>query len=460
MWTITISLSALYLLLLACYFWFHGKSGGQLRAPGKRANQKRYVFLILLGGFLIRLVFAGAYFGHPTDMNCWIGWGQRLAENRPWNFYTSGQFADYPPGYMYILWGLGALAQAWNIPYEMQAVLYKLPAIAADVLIALTVYHFAGKEGDEREAIWLAVLMAFQPLLYFDSVIWGQIDSVLTVLLLLSLYYLCQKRYFAAVALFAAAVLVKPQALMVTPVYIFAFLQTRDIRLMVKGLVLGLIILLAVSIPFSPAWIAEGTVLEKISRSLDSVWLIERYLDTLGSYSYAVVNACNLYTLLGLNWAEADSAFWQIWGAVVILLTVALSAALYIRLRREKAAAFISAFFIFAFLYLFGTKMHERYLIPAIMILPVLALMTKERGYLYAFGGLTAANLCNLGYVLQCLEEGNRMPEYAVMAVISVIQIICVGYAFALIILQCRKNGGETNGKTKQKTDPGRQAAR
>ena len=63
---------------------------------------KRVLWLLLGGALLLRLVLAAISPGHPVDINCFESWSNALAQNGLSQFYTSGMFADYPPGYMYV----------------------------------------------------------------------------------------------------------------------------------------------------------------------------------------------------------------------------------------------------------------------------------------------------------------------------------------------------------------------
>ena len=65
---------------------------------------------------------------------------------------------------------------------------------------------------------FIAMLMvALNPPLVFDTVIWGQSDSVMTFVTLLSIVSLLSEQYEIAWGLAAIAVLVKPQGLMMFP---------------------------------------------------------------------------------------------------------------------------------------------------------------------------------------------------------------------------------------------------
>jgi dolichyl-phosphate-mannose-protein mannosyltransferase len=71
-------------------------------------------FLILLGvGLGLRLILAYVVFpsqGYASDLEQFRGWSLSLAQSGAGSFYQASG-ANYPPGYMYVLWLLGELGR-------------------------------------------------------------------------------------------------------------------------------------------------------------------------------------------------------------------------------------------------------------------------------------------------------------------------------------------------------------
>ena len=73
--------------------------------------------------------------------------------------------------------------------------LIKLPAILTDVALGYVVYTMARELGvTGRRATIAAAVVIFNPITWFDSVIWGQVDSFGTVFLLLAIRELWRGR--------------------------------------------------------------------------------------------------------------------------------------------------------------------------------------------------------------------------------------------------------------------------
>ena len=81
---------------------------------GLPLNPATLVVLLIVVGVLLRLLIAGPYLpfsGLRNDVGDFAIWADRMAAGGPGQFYQPGYPADYPPGYMYVRWGLGAIAE-------------------------------------------------------------------------------------------------------------------------------------------------------------------------------------------------------------------------------------------------------------------------------------------------------------------------------------------------------------
>ena len=76
------------------------------------AARRRTLLWVLGLAFVLRLVLAAATAGYPYDLSCFTAWGDKLLAEGPAHFYSEGYFADYPPGYLYLLWLVAGAAAA------------------------------------------------------------------------------------------------------------------------------------------------------------------------------------------------------------------------------------------------------------------------------------------------------------------------------------------------------------
>src|SRR5215216_4611113 len=116
-------------------------------------------------------------------------WAMHLGEVGPYKFYGS-ILADYPPGYLYVLWLIGKLSSSPGY------VLLKLPAIVGDLGLAWIAGSFAARIAPTSvRARWpvrtlVAAGVLFNPGVIALSAVWGQVDVVPAVFALWSLFLL------------------------------------------------------------------------------------------------------------------------------------------------------------------------------------------------------------------------------------------------------------------------------
>ena len=185
------------------------------------------LLLVLAAALLVKLIFAAAYEGHGTDMTCFSAWSDMIFKDGFWNFYHSDSFTDYPPGYMAMLWGIGALRSIFNLDVATGAgrCVIKLIPILFDLGAGALLYKIAKRKFSEGSSLILSATYVLSPVVVLDSSAWGQVDGVFTFFLLL-VCYLCmeEKRIFAYFA-FVAGVLVKPQMIMFAPLLIWTIIE-------------------------------------------------------------------------------------------------------------------------------------------------------------------------------------------------------------------------------------------
>ncbi len=287
-----------------------------LRRPRTEALEqeplwKRYGLLagVLLFGLILRLILAASVSGYDVDIGCFTGWANGLAQSGPGGIYqyleAEGRWScDYPPGYLWILWLIGWIGKLLGTGATEMMV--KLPPILADLVLCVILYKFSEKHLSRPASLAAAALYAFNPLILVTGSAWGQADAMMTLLLLLVVLFALRDQWKIALPLYILAVLFKPQALMFGPLGLTAFIlyivknakepETRRpmIQDALTGLALSVVTALIVALPFA------------IGQAPD--FLIDLYSKTMGQYAYATVNCCNVYFLLGKNWAFADSS--------------------------------------------------------------------------------------------------------------------------------------------------------
>lgn len=416
-------------------------------------RRSRFFILAVLAGLVLRSLLSSAWDGHDTDMSCWMGWGGYIARNGAATFYTASghEWYDYPPGYMLVLGFIARLLDLLGVSAGSKSAVfaYMLPACIADVGVALLLMRHARRQGfSESWQLLLGALVIFNPAVVMLSGAWGQIDSILTLLLLLSFGELLEGRKVSAGAIYGLAIMVKWQALIYGPVLAAAYLlrirDRRDVLRTVGAVAAALGVIFLVSLPF------------KGEQSL--FWVVGKFFSSAGGYNYASVEAYNFLALCGGNWRNASGSLlpgisYGLFGTVSILLAVALSLYMQWRAARPRLtgrknapddgwAVYLSAAFCMYMIFTFGQYMHERYVFPVILLLLMAFIHTKEPRLLLCSMVLSVTTFLNEMTAMYVISElasavvrGGK-EHNTVVALCSFAETAGFGY-FAWVVYAC-----------------------
>jgi dolichyl-phosphate-mannose--protein O-mannosyl transferase len=411
---------------------------------------------VVAAGFALRFGLISDR-GFSTDISTFQFWAMSLAEHGFANFYASAGFADYPPGYLYILAALGHVWEAFfkagdSGHYVVLALLVKLPAIVADACVGVLLYAIARRFASTGWALGVASLYLLNPAVIYNSAAWGQVDSVAGGLALLAIYCLLRSGddapdriswlTVAAWPVIASSLLIKPQAAVVLPVMLaFAFVDPacRRSRTFASaiGIALGLLLAIALTEPFHPGNPAAALA-----------WLLQRYAFGSNVYAFNSVNAFNLWAIRGRLW-EADTTSITVFGDLslgpqylwgLVLLAGALGLVLWRYVQAKTSAALLESCAIatLAF-FVLSTRMHERYSFDGLLF--TIACVPFATRYLWGAFALTLVLFVNLQYALQYLHamqypvagvdtQNLWGPATSVFALLAVGTFFWLGYQF------------------------------
>ncbi len=384
------------LTLTVCLVLSFGVYRNRTRICSREASAdscRRVFALVVLIGLSVHSITAYVWGGHDTDMNCWIGWGNYIAQSGPSTFYTAPghEWYDYPPAYMLVLGAIARFLQLLQVPASSPSVpfFYMLPAYAADVGCAALLMRSAGEKGRSgSEQLLLSTLVIFSPAVFMLSGVWGQIDSILTFFLLLSFLLLLKDRPVASGAIYGLAIMIKWQALICGPVLAVMFLlRTRSVKAVLRtvlSVIAAFVVIILVSLPF---------------RGLQApLWIVHRFLSASSGYDYASIEAYNFMALAGGNWApSSDTLFYGLtykaFGTISIAVSVLVSCiglvwySAAVKKKPEsmptEAAFFLAVSYCMFSVYTFGHYMHERYVFPAILYLMFTYVYSDESRFLH-----------------------------------------------------------------------------
>jgi dolichyl-phosphate-mannose--protein O-mannosyl transferase/Gpi18-like mannosyltransferase len=412
----------------------------------------------LLLGFLVRLLLINAD-GFRNDVSTFESWSLTLAQHPLRDFFAKAGFADYPPGYFFVLWIVGHLYKLL-IPsdptYGILKIFVKMPGILMDLVDAGLIFVIVRRFASVAWAFAAAAFFTFNPATIFISAYWGQVDSVAGGITLLSLLLMIdsEKRTGRAASLsivgawllLAYSILIKPPAVVLVPLYFAYIFASDDSAVRVRraiatwgGVIGGLLL----------AYLAAFCFVPNANPIALASWLVGRYAYASGVYAYNSVNAFNLYVM------GPGTGFWRpdnipipniggaglpeyVWGIGLVVAATVLVISRFVQ-RRDAAALLEAAMILSLGYFVLSTRMHERYIFNAVLLATPLIFYRKR--YLYAAIALSITLLANLFYSLDYLyvmdaritgvDPTDLMPLISrPAALLNVVTFFYLGYVY------------------------------
>lgn len=305
---------------------------------------------LLLIGLAIRLVALNAP-GHYGDSVVQSRWAENMAAYGPWGFYHHDG-ALYP-ALLYAYWPVGVLFDGADLARAIKGV-----SIPFDLALGIVVYAAARQLVGTVRGLIAPAFYLLNPAVILAGPVWGQVDAAGALAYVGALLAVARGRFGLAGALTALAVLIKPQyglvALPVGIVALTAWRTTGALRPVFRAAVGGIVAYLVVAVPLR----------------LDPISFVGRAVSIADDKPMTSANAPNLWGVL-VGYKVPDAPYVLI-GAGLLLIGLLVS---LIPLRRRQDLQTILAvglFLILAF-YLLPTRIHERYLFPAMALLAPLA---------------------------------------------------------------------------------------
>jgi len=373
--------------------------------------------VLLLIAFMVRFAFFSNQGYAEVDTRDFMAWFQTAADYGPRTFYTI-IWCDYPPFNIYFFWIFGLLAKSLSLfGTSLFTYVMKLPPNLFDTATSVLIFAFVRKRLDFKMALLATALYAFNPAVIFNAAVWGQFDAIYTFFLVLSLMLALASKPELSAVTFTLGILTKPQSIALLPL-IALLIFRKGWRRLLTSILAGATTIFAVIIPFE--WSSPTTFLSKI------------YFGAYSGYEYTSINAFNTWALGGL-WVPDGNLFivgWMLFGVFTVFT-------LYVLHKRftvsgEQLALFSAFMLLFGF-FMLPTRIHERYLFPAISILVLLVPFLKKTRLLYVV--LTGTLFINEAYVLSFLNSADPFIKQGDLVVLSVSLINLLVFLYVLVAM-------------------------
>lgn len=343
--------------------------------------------LVILGfSFIAYFLISLPFFS--GDVKNHIVWGKSLVEKGTVGFYER-QFHDFSfPNYPPVSMGLFALAILFfqgisslvnffntNIPIFPSNLVYffqwentlvsflKLPAILPGIGLGYLIYLFKPK-------IWPVIIFLINPAIIYLAVIWGQNDLLQFFFIILAFYFLFIKKLWPSFLAAGLAILSKQTALVLWVVFLVAVFRQYGWKKVILAILTTVILFYLAYLPF---------------HQFSLTWPFEFYNKTL-TYSTGFLisdNALNFWGAVS-NFEKVDAAQniilipWVWWGYLIFLIFFTPLTYLFLKSKFSNERLFHYAFIVSLIYFFTLTRMHERYLIPAVILISILVSFNKK----------------------------------------------------------------------------------
>jgi Gpi18-like mannosyltransferase len=361
-------------------------------------------------------------------MSIYRGWAMKLADAGPAAFYPPGSAytGEYMPASMYSLWLSGAIGARLHANPQTLRVLIEMPQVLMSFALAGTLFVMLRRMGYSIAQCWIGgMLVALNPALVFDTVVWGQTDALVTLLMWLTVLMILDEQFELGAALGAAAILAKPHPLLLLPMLtLWACWHAPPWRWL-SAAPAGAVTIVILALPF------------QTGRPIG--WLPHLYVSSLNAARYTSLNAFNFMALVGGLDQDESGRFLRLtyFEIGMALSAAALCFSWYLLWRRRSAEGLMLAAFVALFgNFIFAPRMHERYLYPVLIFLVPAAV---EQGYMMAlFAAVTLSALFNIGDVFHAARTAKGFaPHDPAAMVAAVINVILFGFAIRCALRFC-----------------------
>lgn len=368
--------------------------------------------LILVTIIIIAVIFRiyiSTFPSFESDQSAFRFWSLKLAEKGLKNFYFQDFFTSNPVGYFYILWLDGLFIKnfaPWiasnNLSFDL---LLKLSANLTDILTGLFIYYLLSKKWKGRAGLLGFFLYVFNPVIFFNSSVWGQYDSIPVLFLLLATYMLTIKKFpEAALAFFAISLTLKPQIISLAPVIGIFLLLNYKFQRWIFSIFTFFIILVLIYLPFFPTNPFYGIY----------------YVNQGSAYLFNCTTcfAFNFWGIFG-NWQNDLNTFlglplW-VWGvnSYILLLSIILFTKPF-KIKYQIPFLYISVAVVILIFFSSLTRIHERYLFPFFVFFLLGAIMLKSRLLIILYLIVSLLHFLNLYLAYTYYQNINKSNEQVV----------------------------------------------
>lgn len=360
--------------------------------------------MLMLGTFLVRLIFLLSMYGFGGEMNATVELARWLAANGVNNVYANASnFANIDvsvmaPGTMYILAIMGAMGQ--NLTADGISVLIRMVGVLADMALVAMIYFYGRKYAGDKLAVIVAAAYAVLPVALVMSGMSNTFTSLLLALMVAAVLLLVEKKYIPMYIVMALATVLDIRALALAPIAVtyLGYMYYKDAdslkkfgknrAVIVFGLIGAFVLAYVLTIPVAVGHFGEN-----------AFYGMRMIANQMINNNIFVDNAFGFYGMATLNGQGFNNTA-SILNLVFILVLVVYICSLYFK-KRNRQEVLLLASYTLAMVAVFTLKVTYTYLFLTIALGLIYAMVSGERRVYGIMGGYALLSFICVGLIVK-----------------------------------------------------------
>lgn len=344
------------------------------------------------------LAFIVLLFWQPDagyDKYFWISWARDISTDGLGNIYLNPE-VNYHPFVLYLLKIYTWIYANANIPEEAINGFKSIIVVFDLGTLAFLVWLL---NRWKINPLWI-LLLILNPAFWYNTLIWGQTDTVYTFFIFVALAALLNRDNLTASLMLLLALNTKLQAVIFIPIFIYLAVSRKekvDWLRIIYGLIALQFVLLSPFIFSGNLWVSLQAM---VTGSVDQFPVLSRNAFNL----WYLINSDPFTTSDMMKLMGIPAKYLGLFAFSLVYLGIGwlLHLKLKTTFRNKDKFALISLVFVLVVLcfFWFNTQMHERYVHAAILFSGIAAILSR---YWVLLGIISVAYLLNLEAVMQYL---------------------------------------------------------
>ena len=179
---------------------------------------KKWKYVVTLGGFFLIEALLSLWTGLPYDMEVWFNTGAWM--NQGINIYELPHHIGYPP--LWAIWCSIAnfFYTLFNNNMEIWRFIIKLPMILAHLALACAIGKYVNEKFDKKTGLKIFLVILTWSFFVYIGPLWGQINTLSALLTFLAFYAIVKQKSTTSAILLGMAITLKIYPLIVLPVFL------------------------------------------------------------------------------------------------------------------------------------------------------------------------------------------------------------------------------------------------